>query len=86
MLERGKTSANFFVKEIQPNGKASYRMKTREQYSKDAHKTEMPSKQYFSQSTLPAIIMKCNTATRPVAMMDEQERKHGIEQELIAIQ
>ncbi|ORY91294.1 kinase-like domain-containing protein [Syncephalastrum racemosum] len=79
MLERGKTSANFFVKEIQPNGKPSYRMKTREQYSKDAHKTEMPSKQYFSQSTLPAIIMKCNTSTRSAAMMDEQERKHDMQ-------
>lgn len=56
MIEMGKQSSDFFEKIVDDAGLKVYCLKTMEQYAKERNTTEVPSKKYFSASTLPEII------------------------------
>lgn len=57
MLEQGKQTADFFNVYTDEYGRKSFRLKSFEQYVKEHNATnEVPSKKYFSATTLPDII------------------------------
>ena len=58
MLDKGKSTAQFYNRETLPDGKFSYKMKSREQYGKEQGKNELPAKRYFPQTNLSALILE----------------------------
>lgn len=56
MIEVGKNAHRYFEKEIMPDGKKRYVLKSIDKYSKEQGKSEQPSKRYFSAKTLPELI------------------------------
>lgn len=78
MLDKCRNTRNFFNRLQQPDGRYTYRIKSREQYGKQRGKTEMPGKQFFPQTELPDIILKYNSDPRAAASMDDKERERGI--------
>lgn len=51
-----------------------YELKSREQYSQENNKNELPRKKYFPQTLLKDIIMEFNNG-KPVLTKDEQEKR-----------
>ncbi|KAI9758861.1 MAG: Translation initiation factor 3 subunit c [Chaenotheca gracillima] len=56
MLEMGKQSGEFFVRDHDEFGRRNFRLKSMEQYSREHNSKEQPSKKYFQATTLPEII------------------------------
>ncbi|KAI9846777.1 MAG: dual specificity protein kinase yak1 [Sclerophora amabilis] len=56
MLEMGKQSGEFFVRDHDEFGRRNFRLKSMEQYSREHNSKEQPSKKYFQATTLPDII------------------------------
>ncbi|ORE03507.1 kinase-like protein [Rhizopus microsporus var. microsporus] len=56
MIEVGKNAHRYFEREIMPDGKKRYVLKSIDKYSKEQGKSEQPSKRYFSAKTLPELI------------------------------
>lgn len=85
MLDKGKKTLQFFNREAHTGGKQVYRLKSREQYSKEHGRNELPSKQYFRQRDLPSLILEYNPSPKAMPIMDEQERKRGVKQKKFRI-
>ncbi|WFD36521.1 dual-specificity kinase [Malassezia cuniculi] len=56
MLDAGRQTGEFFNVHEDAIGRTSYRLKSREQYSREHNVQEQPSKQYFPGTTLPEIV------------------------------
>ncbi|KAI9256615.1 kinase-like domain-containing protein [Phascolomyces articulosus] len=58
MLDKGKSTDQFYNRETLPSGKHIYKMKSREQYGREQRKNELPGKRYLPQTELPALILE----------------------------
>lgn len=74
MLDNGSTAPDFFNKLEDLDGRRTWVMKTREQYSRDHGKAEMPGKKYFNETKLPPLILNYNQARHG---LDELEKERG---------
>lgn len=74
MLDNGSTAPDFFNKLEDLDGRRTWVMKSREQYSRDHGKAEMPGKKYFNETKLPPLILNYNQARHG---LDEIEKERG---------
>lgn len=74
MLDNGSTAPDFFNKLEDLDGRRTWVMKTREQYSRDHGKAEMPGKKYFNETKLPPLVLNYNQARHG---LDELEKERG---------
>jgi dual specificity protein kinase YAK1 len=58
MLEMGKNSPKFFERRVGADSKVTFRLKDREQYSREYKVDEKPSKRYFEGSTLRELVFQ----------------------------
>ncbi|GAN10223.1 kinase-like protein [Mucor ambiguus] len=74
MLSKGRNTKNFFnKKQIGPDN-YEYELKSREQYSQENNKNELPRKKYFPQTKLKDIIMMFNNG-KPSLSREEERRR-----------
>ncbi|KAF1801473.1 kinase-like domain-containing protein [Mucor lusitanicus] len=74
MLSKGRNTNNFFnKKQIGPDN-YEYELKSREQYSQENNKNELPRKKYFPQTKLKDIIMMFNNG-KPSLSREEERRR-----------
>ncbi|KAL7310138.1 hypothetical protein PS15m_010933 [Mucor circinelloides] len=74
MLSKGRNTNNFFnKKQIGPDD-YEYELKSREQYSQENNKNELPRKKYFPQTKLKDIIMMFNNG-KPSLSKEEERRR-----------
>lgn len=73
MIEKGRFSHRYFNRAEQ-GGRICYVMKSRRQYSHERHRTEKPSKQYFTAHKLDELIM---TYPMPRKHMSREEKDRG---------
>ncbi|KAI8381463.1 kinase-like domain-containing protein [Radiomyces spectabilis] len=78
MLDKGKSTLEFFNREDHGNGKYVYKMKSREQYGQEQQKTELPGKKYFEQTELPDLILKYNSS-RAQSWKNEKDRQRDLQ-------
>ncbi|ORY99057.1 kinase-like domain-containing protein [Syncephalastrum racemosum] len=81
MIEKGRFSHRYFNR-VEEDGRVCYVMKSRRQYSHERHKTEKPSRQYFSAHKLDELIM---TYPMPRKHMSHQEKDREMEQRAILL-
>ncbi|CEP13096.1 hypothetical protein [Parasitella parasitica] len=74
MLSKGRNTKNFFNKIQVGQDNFEYQLKSREQYGQENNKNELPSKKYFSHTTLEDLIMKFNNG-KPSLSKDEERRR-----------
>lgn len=85
MIEVGRNSLNYFIKipSAEPNGKATYKLKTHEEYlefvraskgKEDISKAELPNKNYFNHCLLKDIILNYKMPSRKMtqSMIDKE--------------
>ncbi|KAK4514116.1 uncharacterized protein ATC70_006124 [Mucor velutinosus] len=74
MLSKGRNTKKFFnKKQIGPDN-YEYELKSREQYSQENNKNELPRKKYFPQTKLKDIIMMFNNG-KPSLSREEERRR-----------
>ncbi|KAI8985048.1 kinase-like domain-containing protein [Pilobolus umbonatus] len=76
MLNKGRNTLKFFNKVKTGKDSFEYQFKTREQYSLDNKKTEMPGKKYFKEKNLRDLILSFNGG-KPVFTKEEQKRRRN---------
>jgi dual specificity protein kinase YAK1 len=74
MLSKGRNTNKFFSKKSTGFDSFEYELKSREQYSQENNKNELPRKKYFPQTTLKDIILQYNNG-KPQLSKDEIERR-----------
>ncbi|KAG1374405.1 hypothetical protein G6F60_009529 [Rhizopus arrhizus] len=74
MLSKGRNTHVFFNKKMTGQDTFEYELKSREQYSQEKNKNELPRKKYFPQTVLKDIILEFNSG-KPILSKEEQERR-----------
>lgn len=77
MLSKGRNTGKFFNKtDTKGFDNFEYELKSREQYSHENSKNELPRKKYFPQTTLKDIILMYNNG-KPQLSKEENEKRRA---------
>ncbi|KAI8379833.1 kinase-like domain-containing protein [Choanephora cucurbitarum] len=77
MLSKGRNTHLFFNKKPVNDHNFEYELKSREQYSQENNKNELPRKKYFPQTKLKDIVLMFNQG-RPILPKDEEKKRAAL--------
>jgi hypothetical protein len=77
MLSKGRNTNIYFNKKQTGPETFEYELKSREQYSQENNKNELPRKKYFPQTTLKDIILMFNNGKPKYSTEEEIRRASG---------
>ncbi|OBZ88315.1 Serine/threonine-protein kinase ppk15 [Choanephora cucurbitarum] len=77
MLSKGRNTHLFFNKKPVNEHNFEYELKSREQYSQENNKNELPRKKYFPQTKLKDIVLMFNQG-RPILPKDEEKKRAAL--------
>jgi hypothetical protein len=77
MLSKGRNTNTFFNRKQTGSETYEYELKSREQYSQENNKNELPRKKYFPQTTLKDVVLMFNNGKPSFSKEEERRRSSG---------
>lgn len=78
MLSKGRNTNKFFSKKSTGFDTFEYELKSRDQYSQENNKNELPRKKYFPQTKLRDIILMYNNGKPQLSKEETERRRNGV--------